>query len=106
MNAFSAAIDVIFADQNVAADADWFTDGHMFAPRAIRVVARAPDTIRDFGQARLSQPGMTIDVRVSELPEPSEQDRVEIGGVLYQVQGDPQRDSRRLVWSIDLREIE
>lgn len=104
MSPFSAAIDAIFADPNMAAEVLWLPLG--VAPgQPVRVVTRSPDTIREFGAAQLSQPGMTLDVRVSEVAEMTTQDRFVIDGVYYQVQGRPQRDRERLTWSVDLREV-
>jgi hypothetical protein len=102
MTAFSAAVDVIFADPNVAADAQWFFAG-IAPPVAIRVVRRAPDDVQDYGQARLSQPATTVDVRVSDIASPKPVDRIMIGGETFVIQGQPQRDRLGLVWTINLR---
>jgi hypothetical protein len=104
MTVFSAAIDAIFADPNMAAEVLWLPLG-VPPGQPVRAVTRSPDTIREFGAAQLSQPGMTMDVRVAEVPEMSAQDRFVINGAYYQVQGRPSRDSRRLIWSVDLREV-
>jgi hypothetical protein len=104
MTAFSAAIDTIFADPNMAADATWLPAG---VPPGfpVRVIVRAPDEMQDFGQAKLQQATTVIDVRVSDLSSPGLTDQVQIGSDLFAVQGSPRRDVRRLVWSINLRPL-
>ena len=102
MNAFSAAVDAIFADPNMAADAVWRDQG-VGQGNACRVIRKSPDDITDFGGGRIRSETTVIDVRVSDWPSPREEDRVEIGGEWFRVQGRPVRDRERLVWTIDLR---
>ena len=48
MNAFTIAIDRIFADANMAVDAIWFAGGT--GPGvAVRVIRKSPDEITPFG---------------------------------------------------------
>lgn len=96
VTAFSAAIDAIFTDPHMAADALWQGE-------PVKVMRRAPDGIRDFGGGRVSSATTTVDVRVSEVPSPAKGDLVSIGDEHFVVQGTPQRDTERLVWSCDLR---
>lgn len=96
MTAFSVAINRIFADRNMAADAMW-----QAAP--VRVMRKAPDNMRDFGAARITSATTIVDVRVSEVPEPKAGDLVSIGDEHFIVQGTPQRDTERLIWTVDLR---
>lgn len=104
MNAFSAAIDAIFADPNMAADALWLQGGA--SPGVpVRVVFRAPDEVTEFGAARIQQATTTIDVRVSDVTKPTVSDRFSIGGEFFTVQGTPRRDVRRLMWTVDLRPV-
>lgn len=102
MSAFAAAVDVIFADPNMAADALWLFGG-VPPGQPIRVIRKSPDAISDFGAARISQATTVIDVRVSDIPAPQQDDRVMIGDDFFIVQGTPQRDLRRLIWSVNLR---
>lgn len=96
MSVFSAAVDMIFTDQNMAADALW-----QGVP--VRVMRRAPDGIRDFGGGRVTSATTLVDVRVSEVPSPEKGDLVSIGDEHFIVQGTPQRDTERLIWACDLR---
>jgi hypothetical protein len=102
MTAFSAAIDVIFADPNVAADAVWRAQG-LPPDVPCRVIRRSPDDLTDFGGARIRSETTRVDVRVSEIAAPVKGDRLTIGAEVFQVQGDPMRDTERLVWTLDLR---
>lgn len=104
MTAFSAAIDAIFADPNMAADAFWLPAG-VPPGFAVRVILRAPDEVQEFAQARVQQATTVIDVRVSDVPNPAIPDRVQIGSEFFALQGAPRRDLRRLIWSINLRPV-
>lgn len=100
MTCFSAAIDAIFRDANMAADAVYRACGsNVDVP--CRVILAMPDDLTDFSVAGVVSPTMRIDVRVSEVAAPTEGDRFVIGGDVFLAQGTPMRDSLRLVWRID-----
>jgi hypothetical protein len=100
-SAFVAAVDLLFADPNMAQAAIYEpADGEPFA---VRVVARRADSVADFGEARLWSETSSFDVRVSEVPEPRPRDRLVIDGETHALQGEPVRDRERLVWTVDLR---
>ena len=101
MTALAMALDALFADANIARDAVYIADGG--APVLVRVVARRADDVTGFGEARLWSETTRIDLRVAEVPEPRPGDRIEIGGEAFLIQGEPVRDSERLVWTVDLR---
>ena len=69
----------------------------------VRVIARRPDTITDFGEARLWSETTRFDLRVSEIAAPRPGDRLVLGGETFVIQGEPMRDRERLVWTIDAR---
>jgi hypothetical protein len=98
MSAFAAAIDALFADPNVALDALYGAD-----ETPVRAILRAPDRTLGFGATQLHAPTAIVDVRVAEVAAPAEGDRVAWGGDVYIVQGTPQRDRERLVWSLEVR---
>jgi len=102
MTAFVAAIDDLFADPNLARDAVWRAGG-MGAPVAVRIVLRQPDRIGSFGETRLFARTIAIEVRTAEVPALAEGDAFEIDGETFVVQGEPIRDSERLVWTAELR---
>jgi hypothetical protein len=102
MTAFAAAIDILFTDVNMSVAAVWQADG--VGPGVpVRVIRQSPDDVQEFGQARISQPTTVLDVRASEVAAPKAGDRVVIGSEAYLVQGVPQRDRDRLIWSVDTR---
>ena len=101
MNAFAAAIEMLFADPNLGVEAIYTSDGG--APVLVRVVARRADAVADFGDARLWLETTRIDLRVVDVPNPRPVDRIEIDGAAFLIQGEPVRDSERLVWTVDLR---
>ena len=90
MSAFSAAIDGLFRDPNIAREAVHIAaDG---VPRLVRVVTRRADQITGFGDARLWSETTRIDLRVAEVANPRPGDRIEIDGEAFLIQGEPVRD--------------
>jgi len=101
MTAFTAALDVLFSDPNLSTPALYQQLG--IGPEvAIRVMRRSPDRMVEFGAARLVTDSVVLDVRISDCPELAARDRFEIGGEVFVVQGTPQRDRERLVWTVEL----
>lgn len=101
MTVFSAAIDATFLDANMAADAVYrASDSNTEVP--CRVILSMPDEVTDFGVAGIASDTMRLDVRVGEVPAPTEHDRFTIGTEVYVVQGAPLRDRLRLVWRIEV----
>ena len=101
MNAFAAAIEMLFADPNIGIEAIYTSDGG--APVLVRAVVRRPDEVTSFGDARLRSETTRIDLRVAEVPNPRPGDQLEIDSEAFLIQGEPVRDSERLVWTVDLR---
>ena len=100
-SAFALAVDVLFADPNLARAARYEpADGDPFP---VRVIARRADAITDFGDARLWSETTRFDVRVSEVAAPRPGDRLVVDGDNFVVQGEPVRDRVRLVWTLDTR---
>jgi hypothetical protein len=101
-SAFAAAIDALFADPNLAAEA-LCRAGGADPGIPVRVIVRRPDRIGDFGETRIASETETFDVRTSEIAKPVEGDTLEIDGIRYVIQGEPLRDSERLIWTIEAR---
>ena len=101
MNAVGMALDALFADGNIGADAVYTPEGG--APVLIRAVTRCADEVTNFGDARLWSETTRVDLRVSEVPAPRPGDRIEIEGEAFLIQGEPVRDRERLVWTVNLR---
>jgi len=97
-----AAVDVLFGDSNLARDAIYRGQG-TGDPITIRVIARRPDQVLDFGDTRIHTETSLFDVRVSEVPSPRPGDTLEVDGETFVLQGEPVRDSERLIWTLDMR---
>ena len=101
MSAAAMALDVLFADDNIARDAVYTPDGG--TPVLVRAVARRADDITGFGDARIWSETTRLDLRIAEVADPRPGDRIEIDGEAFLIQGEPVRDRERLVWIVDLR---
>ena len=99
MKAIATAMDALFADPNIGIAAIYTAKGG--APVPVRVVARRSDSVTGFGDARLWSETQRFDIRVSEVATPRPDDRIEIGGEAFLIQGEPVRDAERLLWSIE-----
>jgi hypothetical protein len=100
MTAFSAAIDAIFADPNMAADA-LYRPARSSIDTPCRVILSLPDADTDYGAGSVVSDTQMIDVRVSEVAAPTAGDRFTVNGEALVVQGEPMRDRMRLVWKCE-----
>jgi hypothetical protein len=100
VSAFPAAVDAIFADDNIGEDAIWRTGG-VGADAPVRVIRKSPDKIVGFGDSRAVMPSVLIDVRTSEVALPAAGDTVEITGGVFDIIAEPTADTLRLVWSCE-----
>jgi hypothetical protein len=100
MTVFEGALDATFAAFGMYA---------VYTPAAgepvsVRVIARRPDTIVGFGDARIHTETAPFEVRASEVVSPRPDDQLTVGGETFVIQGEPERrDPERLVWSLDTR---
>lgn len=102
MSVFAEAIGDLFVDPNLARDALWRAGG-TGSPLPVRIILRQPDRVGSFGETRLLAATTVVEVRTAEVPTLAEGDAFEIGGEIFVVQGEPVRDSERLVWTAELR---
>ena len=102
MSVFAAAMDRIFSHTAMAVPALWISAATS-EERTIRIIARAPDRVTDFGAGRFVSDSMMVDVRVADLPDPRPGDLIVIGTDSHVIQGEPLRDRERLIWTLDLR---
>jgi hypothetical protein len=100
MTAFDAAMAVLFADPNIGRTVIYAAEGGQ--PREVRAILRRPDDVTSFGDARLWSEVTRMDLRVADVPAPRPGDRVQIDSDDFVIQGEPQRDSERLIWTITL----
>ena len=77
VDAFTAVIDALFTDPNIARVAIW-RPGGVGSGVAVRVAVRRPDQVVGFGDSRAILPTVLIDVRRSEVAEPASGDTVEV----------------------------
>jgi hypothetical protein len=102
MSAFTAAIDALFADPNLALAAVYRSGGA--SPGVpVRVILRRPDQIVAYGDTRIVSETVSIDIRMSDVAAPRAADSIEADGTIYLIQGEPVRDPERLVWTINAR---
>lgn len=101
MSPFAAAVDVLFADINLTMAATFTPYGR--SPIPVRVIARRPDRIVEFGDARLTSDSTLFDLRVSEVAEPRPGDHLDVDGETYVLFGEPVRDAEWLVWTVSAR---
>ena len=94
-------MDRIFSHADMAVAAVWIS-GTTSEERPIRVIRRAPDRITDFGSARILSDTTTVDVRVADLADPRPGDLIVLGSESFVIQGEPTRDSERLIWTAEL----
>lgn len=99
MTAFAAALDLLFADPNLAQEA-WHRNSEGQFTR-IRIIPRQKDAVAEFGAARLWSETLRFDVRVSDLPAPRPEEQILFGDETFLIQGEPVRDRDRLIWTIE-----
>lgn len=102
MNAFAAANDLLFEDDNLGLDALWRAGGSG-AGVSLRIVRSEPDRAIDWRETRLNVATVLIDVRMSEIEVLSRGDTFDVGGAVYVVTGDPRRDDLQLTWQAEAR---
>ena len=101
-SAFATAIDVLFADPNLAVAAIYRAGG-VDPGTPVRVIVRQPDRVDTFGETRIASETTMFDVRVWEVAAPTEGDTIEVDGTVYVNQGEPIRDAERLLWTVEAR---
>ena len=102
MSAFATAMNVIFADANMAVDVIWFAGGT--GPGvAVRVIRKSPDEITPFGAGRVLSETTQLDVRVADIPTPAPGGLIQIEAETFTLQGEPKLDRERLIWTLNTR---
>ncbi len=97
---FAADTAAIFED-GLAVDATYTPDGGSAV--AVRVIPRQPDLERSFAGARLVSDTSVFLLPVSAVASPAAGDTLEVDGQTYVLQGEPVRNERRLMWTIEAR---
>lgn len=87
MTAFAAALDLLFADPNLAHEA-WHRDSEGQFTR-IRIIPRRNDAVTEFGAARLVSETFRFDVRVTDLPAPRPDEQILFGDETFLIRASP-----------------
>jgi hypothetical protein len=96
VEAFRAALDVLFADRNLGEHALWQAGG--VGPGVpVRVIRRRPDAVVEFGASRALMATVLLDLRTTEAEAIEEGDLVVIGANTFKVIGTPSSDPVGLV---------
>lgn len=97
MSAFAAAVDDLFADPNLAANAIYTPPGG--EPVACRIMLSRPDETVEFGGSKLVVGSVIIEVRASEVAAPVRGGSFSIGDEIYTICAAPkQPDPECLIW--------
>jgi len=96
IDAFTSAIDALFADPNIGEDALWKAGG-AGAGLAVRIIRKSPDRMAEFGDSRAVLPTVGIDIRRSQAAAITEGDLILIGSESYRIIGEPMGDALGLV---------
>jgi len=101
MAATDNALAALFANPVMGKATTWVPGG-TGPGQSLRVILRSPDTVTEFGAARIWSETVIADIRVSDAPNLATGDRIDIDGISYNVQGEPLRDRERLIWTVEL----
>lgn len=102
MDAYSAGVDLYFADPHLGRTAIYRAGG-TGAGLSVTVVETRSDAQATYGQARAVVETGIFDVRAAEVPNPAEGDTLTFGGRTYVVSEAPVADAERLVWTLVTR---
>lgn len=70
----------------------------------LRVMAKQPDALTGFGEARIHTETALFDVQTADVAQPMAGDRLTLEGVSYIVQSEPTADRDRLIWTLNTRQ--
>ncbi len=102
MSIFAIAVDALFADPNLARTA-LYRPGGIGDGAPVRVIAKRNDQVSEFSDISVVSATARFDLRVSEIANPTEGDTITLDCETFVVQGEPLRDTERLVWTLDTR---
>lgn len=105
------ATDAIFEDPHLAVDAIWRAGGGIKGV-SVRVIRKSPDAVIGLGDNRFDLDAMLLDVRLSEIPDPTKGDQVDIldedGEIQETVEllGNSSIDRRRAVRTVEVSAVQ
>ncbi|MCA6305663.1 MAG: hypothetical protein IM628_12730 [Phenylobacterium sp.] len=100
---FAPMIDILFADPAMAVDATHVPQGGG-AGTAVRAILARPDAVFPGVDAGVRSPSLVAEVRVAELPAPSEGDTLAVGATQWRIDALSRPDPERLLWRLELVE--
>jgi len=104
VSAFGKGLALLFANNDLATPATYYAGG-VGAGAAIRVIVKSPDEVMTYGAARVVVDSVLADIQVSDVAALAAGDELEFDTVRYAVQGEPQRDALRLIWTAELAPV-
>jgi hypothetical protein len=104
IDAFTSAIDALFADPNIGEDALWKAGG-VGAGVAIRIIRKSPDRMAEFGNSRAVLPTVGIDIRRSQSATITEGDLILNGAEAFKIIGEPMGDTLGLILAYEVVKI-
>jgi hypothetical protein len=93
------------AADRIFAEAATYIPASGAAAAEVRVRFRRPDVSTDWRGSALAADSVMLEVSAAAAPRLARRDRFEIGGRLYEVTGEPARDSRRESWTAEARAL-
>jgi hypothetical protein len=102
VTAFTAAVDILFTDPNLALPAIWHPGG-AGPGQPVQMIRQCPDRIAGFGESRFVTDTVVLQLRISDAPALAQGDLIEIAGEAFEILGEPLRDGERLIWSAEAR---
>lgn len=104
IDAFTSAIDALFADPNIGEDALWKAGG-VGTGVAVRIIRKSPYAQAEFGESRAVLQTVGIDIRRSQAATITEGDLILIGAETYRIIGEPMGDALGLVFSCEAAKV-
>ncbi len=102
MSAFTAALEAMFRDVNLAEDG-------VYTPASspavnVRVIQRREQVPTDSFSITQVVTRLRADIRVSELATAADGDTLKISGTTYTVRNPQRKDNAGLIWTLELQE--
>jgi len=99
---FEAMIAALFADPTLTKVAEYLPKGGL-GGHSVWVIAKQPDTLSSFGEAKIHATMALFDVQAAEIAQPAVGDQLTVDGISYVVQSEPIADRERLIWTLNTR---
>lgn len=98
------ALDALFSVPP-AQDAIYTPYGGTARQDPIRIIVGKPDEEVTFGESRIINAEIAIEIRMSEVAEPGDGDLLETANARYCLRGEPQSDLEGVTWRIGAQAV-